>query len=306
MAVARFPEMFSKLFPVNLSTVVGIPITVYDSQQGVSYSSSFGSWIEWIQWRKSRSKNFTNFNKTPVFKLLKGPQDQNICFQNHFSPTCQKLLAAYQPLCMILNKEFHIRDHLKAVFEFDSGVALFDSLCVAPVWCFDELLISASNRQRKILKWSFWGGLKSVEHFSLCPVGANHVIGNQIAGQNGEGANFTWKHLRGALRSWGHLIFNSYKHLFWYFHVELLDYMKQCLHWQTIPFFTFWNSDSGWEQSNGRWAVESQLERGRVATATDTLPLAICQSWEWGRVSRKAAQRWNTVKAEKGMLNFMI
>ena len=151
MAVApRFPEMFSKLFPANLSTVVGIPITVYDYQQGVSYSSSFGSRIE-ITMKKIQIQEF--------YQLLKGPQDQNICFQNHFSPTCQKLLAAYQPLCMILNKEFHIRDHLKAVFEFDSGVALFDSLCVAPVWCFDELLMSPSKQQAEkdtqmiILRW---------------------------------------------------------------------------------------------------------------------------------------------------------
>ena len=73
MAVApRFPEMFSKLFPANLSTVVGIPITVYDSQQGVSYSSSFGSRIEMITIKKIQIQEF--------YQLLKGPQDQNICF----------------------------------------------------------------------------------------------------------------------------------------------------------------------------------------------------------------------------------
>ena len=66
MAVApRFPEMFSKLFPANLSTVVGIPITVYDSQQGVSYSSSFGSRIE-ITMKKIQIQEF--------YQLLKGPQ----------------------------------------------------------------------------------------------------------------------------------------------------------------------------------------------------------------------------------------
>ena len=59
---------------------------------------------------------------------------------------------------MILNKEFHIRDHLEAVFEFDSGVALFDSLCVAPGLVFWRAIDKRKQQAEKdtqmiILRW---------------------------------------------------------------------------------------------------------------------------------------------------------